>query len=110
MHSDKGSGADIELRFTKTFDAKFLETLQMFAFYDIARFSGIMRYNYKQPQSTYSKTRLDSIGGGVRLFIPYSIYGEFVAAQPLVRSLFINGVKYNNKIKYSFMLSKEIRW
>ena len=117
VSSDRGISGTAELRYTKEFEAekikKFLETGQIFGFYDVTHFikhnKGDTRKRHKDAVY-FDKSTLPSAGVGIRLFFAHNFYGEGTAEYPLVKNIEVNGTKNKNKPLYRFLLSKEFTW
>ncbi len=111
VNANKGSAADLELRYTKEINNKVIEVLQPYVFGDVAHFSANTAItNNETTTSTFNKKTLYSAGGGVRIFLTHGFNGEIEAGIPLDKKIKINNVETRNKNKYSFLLSKSFKW
>jgi len=102
MSSNQGINADIELRYTKDVEKKYLNQIQFFGYYDISSFSKL--------QLQTSKSVLNSAGGGFRLFMPYDVRAEFEIDFPSARQLTVGGLTQRMPTRYQFLVGKSFRW
>lgn len=116
VSSDQGITADLEVRYNHDFTGKiqkFVETAQLFGFYGVTHFIKHNKdiHTKQHPGSIYfDKSTLQVIGAGVRVFLPYKFYGEYIAAQPLTKDINVDGKKRKNSIKNYFLISKDFTW
>lgn len=111
INANKGSAADMELRYTKEVNNRMINVVQPYIYADVAHFNTNKAItNNETTTSSFSKKTFYSAGGGVRLFFPYQFNGEVEAAIPLDKKLKINNVETRNKNKYSFLVSKTFSW
>ncbi len=76
LTGDTGVGGSIELRYDQRFAMSRVQALQPYVFYDMARVWDV--------QNVASLDRnIDSIGGGVRFWLAYNIFGDVEIAQTL---------------------------
>jgi len=101
-YSNTGINGDIELRYTYDVEKKFLDTAQLFAFYDISHFS--------KQQVAISHDTLNAAGIGTRLYFPYGIRGEFEIDFPFTRKLTVGGLTQNVPTRYQFLVGKSFSW
>lgn len=111
INANKGSAADLELRYTKELNNKVIEVLQPYIFGDVAHFNtNTAITNNETTTSTFSKKTYYGTGAGLRIFLTHGFNGEVEAGIPLDRKVKINNIETRNKNKYSFLLSKSFKW
>lgn len=98
---DHGISGKVELQWkepVKFNDKSFLESYQVYGFYDIGRV-------WNEDATTLSQKRdsLASVGAGVRFDLPYDVEGGLAVAFPLTREV---ATKNDQDPKYYFNLSK----
>lgn len=102
INSDRGINGDIELRYTYDVGKGYLDTMQVFGFYDISKFS--------RTSDTVSKKTLSSAGAGVRFFMSNGFRAELEAAVPNTKHVTVGGVAKKNPTRYQFLVGKSFTW
>lgn len=98
---DHGISGKVELQWKeplKYSDKSFLESYQLYGFYDIGRV-----WNEDATTSSQKRDSLASVGAGVRFDLPYDVEGGLAVAFPLTREV---ATKNDQDPKYYFNLSK----
>lgn len=102
ISSEKGINGDIELRYTYEVGKGYLNTMQVFGFYDISKFS--------RTSATVNKKALSSAGAGVRFFMPNGFRADFEVAVPHTKHVTVGGVAKHNPTRYQFLVGKSFTW
>lgn len=97
---DHGISGKVELQWREPvkFDQKFVESYQLYSFYDIGRV-----WNEDATTSAQKRDSLASVGAGVRFDLPYDVDANLAVALPLTREV---ATKSSEEPKYYFSLSK----
>jgi hemolysin activation/secretion protein len=117
VSADQGITGIAELRYTKEFEVgkikKFIETAQVFGFYDITHYIKHNRDDSRRqhPGTMYfNRSTLPATGAGLRLFLSHGFYSEGTAEYPIRKDITIDGVRRKNKPVYRFVINKEFSW
>lgn len=105
VSADQGITGNAELRYN-------YKLAQFFGFYGVTQFIDRPKANNsKYPNRIYfDKSTFESVGCGIRPFLPHKFFGEISVAQPLLRHVTVNSAKHKNKTKYNFYLAKIFNW
>ncbi len=98
---DHGVGTGIELRYGKPVDLKWLNSYQLYGFYDIGAV-----WNKDPIAGEAEKATLASAGLGVRFNLPYSLTGYTELAFPLTREVAAEKVNNRDEVRFFFDLTK----
>ncbi len=95
LTGEDGLAASVELRYGQTLNAELLTAFQLYGFYD---FGAV--WNDDAPGN--GRATLASVGGGVRLTLPRSIFANVEIAKPLTRAVSTTG---DQEVRVFFSLS-----
>ncbi len=101
---DHGVSGKVELQWNTPYKlpTNFIENYQLFSFYDIGRV-----WNEDATTSTQKRDSIASVGGGVRLDLPYDVDAGLAVAFPLTRPVQTQSRAGNERdTKFYFNLSK----